>query len=325
MLMAAGLGTRLRPFTLHEPKALLPVMGVPVAAFAVDSATRAGVQRIVANVHHLAERARAGLKGLERGPAELRISDESALLLGSAGGYRKALPLLGPGPFFALNADVLCDVDLARLWRQHQRLRSRFGVVMTLAVLRSAPSGEKYRRIAVDPATSLVTELVMTPEENPPFWAGVAVIEPEALSGVPEDQPAEFVPLVLRPAIESGRVGALVTSGQWHDIGSPELWLRTHLRLIGALETGALSAGWRRLIERRASRVESLQWVTRGGRIPAQAAGEWAGPCFWDGKGQAPRRFGPEAVLYGDAPSGRDVLGRGIGIAGVWAELAREG
>jgi NDP-sugar pyrophosphorylase family protein len=63
MLMAAGLGTRLRPFTEMEPKPLLPVMGIPMAQFAVDALVATGVRHVVANVHFKPERARAGFGG----------------------------------------------------------------------------------------------------------------------------------------------------------------------------------------------------------------------------------------------------------------------
>ncbi|HUP57413.1 MAG TPA: sugar phosphate nucleotidyltransferase [Bdellovibrionota bacterium] len=296
MLMAAGLGTRLRPFTLTRTKALMPVMGVPVAQFAIDAAVAAGVRHLVANVHHLADQAIAGLRALERGEAGLEISDERELLLGSAGGYRKALPLLGSGPFLALNADVLCDVDLSALFRAHRRLRRSYGVSMTLAVLRAAPAGEMYRRIVVDADSSLVTGFGAELEASPPFWAGAAVIEPEAIAGVPDGKPSEFVPMVLQPAVERRRVGAFVTSGHWHDIGSPELWLRTHLSLIEGLETGRIPALWRRRIERASRRIAHGQWISMSsGRSRGDG---WTGPCYFGGE-RAPRELGPGAIDYG--------------------------
>jgi MurNAc alpha-1-phosphate uridylyltransferase len=317
MLMAAGLGTRLRPFTEMCTKALVPVMGVPVAQFAVDLLVRGGVKNLVANIHHRPEQARSGLEALDRGKASLAISDESAQLLGSAGGYRKALPLLGSGPFFALNADVLCDVDLDALFHAHQRLRARSGVALTLAVLRQAPPGEKYRRIVVDPASSLVTGVQMDPEESPPFWAGVAVLEPEALAGVP-DGPAEFIPSILKPALERGKVGAHLFSGAWFDVGSPELWLRAHLALIDGLETGAIPRDWRTRIERSSHRLAQGQWVSNHARRVDN--GGWEGPCYFGGETKdAPRMLGPEAVLYGRAPEGK--LARGIAYGGEAIEL----
>src|SRR5690349_9521799 len=96
MLMTAGLGTRLRPFTDLLPKPLLPLMGIPMAQFALDALAEAGVEKVVANVHHLPEKLRESLPGLatQAGIKELRLSDETQELLGSAGGMRNALPLL---------------------------------------------------------------------------------------------------------------------------------------------------------------------------------------------------------------------------------------
>src|SRR4051812_21400006 len=95
MFMCAGLGTRLRPFTEIRTKALMPLLGIPIAQFGLDSLVSSGVSKIVANVHHDAANSTRGLRQLEYSGASLLISDESDLLLGSAGGLRKALPLFG--------------------------------------------------------------------------------------------------------------------------------------------------------------------------------------------------------------------------------------
>jgi len=225
MLMAAGLGTRLRPFTTLEPKALLPLMGVPMAQFAIDAAVAAGVKRIVANVHHHAEQTRAGLEQLERGDAQLRISDESNELLGSAGGLRQALrEFRADEPFYLLNADVLCDLDLKALARTHRRLRDRHGVRMTLAIFPQPPlepgerQSEAYREILFDGSRGLVTGLGEKAFGRP-YFVGAAVIEPEALGDVPAQGPAEFVPTMLQPAITVGKAGVHLASGRWHDVG----------------------------------------------------------------------------------------------------------
>src|SRR5688572_3800538 len=93
MLMGAGLGQRLRPFTDFCPKVLMPVMGIPVAQYSVDALVAAGVEKIVANYHHLPEQSKLGLKNLDLpSHTKLILSDESDLLLGSSGAYKKALP-----------------------------------------------------------------------------------------------------------------------------------------------------------------------------------------------------------------------------------------
>lgn len=320
ILMAAGLGTRLRPFTAHEPKALLPLMGVPIAQFALDSLARVGVVKVVANVHHLAERARDGLEGLDSGGASLLISDESELLLGSAGGIRKARSRLGPGPCFLVNSDVLCDIDLPALARAHERLRARWGVSLTLAVFERVPGTGRYRELILDRATGLIRGLGEL-ARGKPFFIGSAVIEPEALDLVPDGAPAEFVPLILEPAIRAGKAGFHPCSGVWKDIGSPDLWLDAHLHLLEALERGKIDRSWRLRIEEANRRIGPELWVSKGSPWPIRSI-EWVGPAYWDGRRSEIahvqcRGFGPDAVLYGSVPESGHLEG-GIGFQGSW-------
>ncbi|OFZ54417.1 MAG: hypothetical protein A2428_16110 [Bdellovibrionales bacterium RIFOXYC1_FULL_54_43] len=321
MLMAAGLGTRLRPFTDQMPKALLPLLGVPMAQFAVDALSAAGVKKIVANVHHHADRARAGLESLELAAAELVISDESDCLLGSAGGLKKALVHFGDEPFFLLNADVIFDVDLGALAKRHAELRSERGVVLTLAVFMRGPAGAKYREIHLDQKSGLINGFGELVAERP-YFVGAAVIEREALAEVPEELTAEFVPQVLAPAIQAGKAGAFVTSGLWHDVGTPELWLDAHLAMIERLESGNLMTGFRSRIEEHSQRVGPGIWIAKNSSRGIGAV-RWTGPCYWDGLGASsapPRSFGPRAVLYGSSKAVSDpsTLSGGIGYCGLW-------
>lgn len=319
MLMAAGLGTRLRPFTDVCPKAVLPLLGVPMAQFAADALAEAGVARVVANLHHHAQVAEADLRKLDFQGADLQISDESDLLLGSAGGIRKALPRFGGRPFFLLNADVLMDLDLSALARAHARLRARHGVVMTLAVLAVPPPGGKYREIRVE-SSGLVSgfgDVV----EGKPFFTGAAILEEEALKNVPPEGPSEFRDMILAPAIAAGRAGAFVVNGLWRDVGSPELWHRTHFDLLEKLETGALTSRLRRRLDSANRRVAQGFWVSRKAGTVCRMQG--TAPCYWapgEGSFAAPRELGPEAVLYGSPASG--VLAHGIGFAGRWVQVS---
>ena len=154
---------------------------------------------------------------------------------------------------------------------------------------------------------------------------GAAVIEPEALAKVPEGLPAEFVPEVLAPAIQAGKAGAFVTSGLWHDVGNPELWLDAHLAIIERMESGNLKTGFRARIEAVNQRVGPGIWVAKN-TSGAIDAGRWTGPCYWDGLGDSsapPHAFGPRAVLYGSSESVDNpaTLSDGIGYCGLWASL----
>ncbi len=319
--MAAGLGTRLRPFTDHAPKALLPIMGVPSAQFAIDALKKAGVEKIVANVHHHADAARTGL--LQCDP-QIFISDESRQLLGSAGGIKKALTppgaLLDSAPFFLLNADVLCDIDLEALGRTHQKLRAERGVLLTLALAPEGPAGGKYAEIITEP--SGLIQKIGPHCSGRPFFIGAAVFEPEALAHVPFGVPAETIPLIFQPAIDAGRAGFHgVTGGYgiWKDIGSPSLWLDAHLEIIERLETGRLPGSWRKRMEAVSERVSNGVWIGKRARRP-RSPFSFSGPCFWDGQGLMPKSLGARAVLYGETKD--PDLRNGIGFEGAWVQGA---
>src|SRR5688572_30552394 len=130
MLMAAGQGTRLRPFTERLPKPFLPLMGIPIIQFPIDRLVAAQVSTIAVNLHHLAERGRDELKKVESKQAKIEVSDESLELLGSAGGIRKALPILGNQAFYYVNSDVLSDLDLKLLASRHAELRKKHQVLL---------------------------------------------------------------------------------------------------------------------------------------------------------------------------------------------------
>jgi NDP-sugar pyrophosphorylase family protein len=330
MLMAAGLGTRLRPFTEVTSKALMPVMGIPIAQFGISSLIESGVNTIVANTHHHSVQAGQELCALEHAGAEIMISDESKQLLGSAGGIRKALHHFGESPFFLANADVLCDVNWNALAAQHRRLRMQSGVQVTLAVFPAGPPGENYREIIFDPRSSLIQSLG-SPVQGRPFFIGAAVLEPEAFQLLEEHKPAEFVPSILEPAIKTGKAGVYVTNGSWYDVGSPALWLETHLALIRRLERGNFpthhSRGWRTRIERENRRLTEQVWISHGAATRLSRA-RWEGPCYWGGKGSEkkwapPQSLGPNAILYGNG-AGQPEFRQGIGYAGYWWDLEKK-
>jgi NDP-sugar pyrophosphorylase family protein len=303
MLMAAGLGTRLRPFTDLVPKALLPVMGIPCVQYAVDAATLAGVKKIVVNVHHHAAQAKEGFARLDLGGAQLAVSDESPLLLGSAGGIAKALPQFDGEKFFLLNADVLCDVDLQALSNRHDTLRQRHGVSLTLSVFERPAGSGAYREILMDPTSGLIQglgEVVL----GKPYFIGAAVIEPEAFAGISGDAPSEFLPQVLEPAIRNKKAGYFLTRGKWFDVGSPLLWSEAHQELMKLLELGNLSQVWRRRIETINHRIGQNVWISKKARRDFFTA-DWQGPAYFNDLGDStarpPREFGPNAVLYGQS------------------------
>jgi NDP-sugar pyrophosphorylase family protein len=298
--------------------------------FAVDALVASGLapRRVVINSSHLAERMVQGLGQLAWGGLPYQVSDESALLLGSGGGLRKALDLVGTdGPMVLLNADVLCSLDLKALVDTHYRLRHAFGVGLTLAIHRRSPGRGEYRSVLCGPAAGCgssggrVLGLGATGTQVP-FYAGVAVIEPELLKRLPPGVPLEFVPSILEPSLRDGHAGAHFFEGDWIDIGSPRLWRDAHLQLMEGLETGSLSPLWRRRIELAARRIGDRVWTSVGSEN-RKSSPETAPSVFIGSANQTPpngwRSVGPRAVVYGPAPQGVDHLENGIAWEGlIW-------
>ena len=104
MVLAAGLGTRLRPITDRMPKPLVPIAGKPMIDYGLDALAEAGVKRVVVNVHHFADQMTAHLAN--RSQPEIILSDETGELMNSGGGLAKGLKLLGRAPVLVMNADL---------------------------------------------------------------------------------------------------------------------------------------------------------------------------------------------------------------------------
>jgi NDP-sugar pyrophosphorylase family protein len=248
MVLAAGLGTRLRPFTDRIPKPLIPLYGVPCVEYALLSLQHAGLSPIAVNLHAHPVQMRQFISGFSRrsagGVPAILESDESALLLGSAGGLRQGLDVLGGKPFLSMNADVIHLADLRGLLRAHENLRARYDVTMTL-MLADGPvlleqEGE-YREILTDSGDGLIRGFGEK-KRGVPFFTGTAVFEPGALSHLPAGVPVEFVPSVLEPAIRARKAGFMLSRAPWLDLGSPALWFRAEHRIRDWIARGVLPA-----------------------------------------------------------------------------------
>ena len=132
MVFAAGLGTRLRPLTDHQPKALVNVGGVPMLERVILRLKGAGFDDITVNVHHFGEQIIDFLQTKRYAGVTIHISDERDLLLDTGGGILKAKPFLeGNEPFLVHNADIMTDIDLGALYRHHLTHRAEATLVVS--------------------------------------------------------------------------------------------------------------------------------------------------------------------------------------------------
>ena len=217
MILAAGLGKRMRPLTDRCPKPLLPVAGRPLIVHHLARLRAAGITGVVINVSYRAEQIMAALgDGSEHGVRIAWSHEEAPLETG--GGIRRALPLLGEAPFLLVNGDVWCDLDPAVLPALSKGDLARLALVDNPA---HHPGGVKVE----------VAGRVHAEGEPRLTFAGISLLDPALVADEPEGAFA-LAPL-LRRAMADGRVGGHHHRGDWVDVGTPERLAELDRRLRG--------------------------------------------------------------------------------------------
>lgn len=217
MVLAAGLGTRMRPYNGHIPKPLVTVGGKPLIDYGLDRLAEAGVARAVVNVHHLAETIEQHLAA--RKNPRIVISDERKELLGTGGGIAKALPLLGAAPFFLVNSDTLW---LDGVKPNFTRLAEGFDPAAMDALLLLAPTDSLGYEGRGDYTMLTDGRLQRRAGEQtaPYIYAGTALLAPALFAAAPAgDFP---LTLLFDRAGAKGRLFGLKLEGVWMHVGTPE-------------------------------------------------------------------------------------------------------
>lgn len=306
--MAAGLGTRLMPFTERTPKPVMPVMGIPLVQYSLSLLSHYNIQNVAMNLHTHPDQIQRTLEGIGLKNMTIQYSDETKKLLGSGGGIvlaQKQCPFLKTGSFFRLNSDVISSVDLAKLASRHQYLKEKHDVLMTLAVRSSQDLEGTYREIKFNSTEELVTE-ISEPRKGAPFFTGVAVIEASAFDSFSPGQEMDLVQSVFLPAIETGRMGVFHDSGLWMDIGDPSVWQKSHFELMKRCEQGELPSWLSELVLSQNKKVSPGCWASSNFQPNQQSGLNWQSPCYYNGV--YPRKeLGPRTVLYEGASNLRDV------------------
>ncbi len=218
MLLAAGLGTRMRPLTDHRPKPLVKVGGKSLIDWTLDQLATAGVPRAVVNVHHFAPMLTEHLK--TRTTPAISISDESERLLDTGGGVVKALPLLGDKAFFVFNCDaIIRDHVTSFLSRLSAAWNPAALDVLMLVHPRATAHGfDGPGDFFVDDAGTMMRRGAAS--SAPYVYAGAYILNPRLLAGETA-QPFSMNKIWDR-AIADGRMKALVHDGAWYHVGTPE-------------------------------------------------------------------------------------------------------
>jgi MurNAc alpha-1-phosphate uridylyltransferase len=218
MVLAAGLGERMRPITNTVPKPLIKVGGRAMLDFVLDRLADAGVERAVVNVHYLADQIERHIAN--RKTPRIVISDERAKLLNTGGGVVKALPELGREPFFHVNSDTIW-IDGAK--PNLTRLAEAFDPARMDALLLLAPAsgsvGYSGRGdFTMDPDGRLTRR--RDQQVAPHVYAGAAVLAPALFKAAPKD--AFSLTRLFDRAEEAGRLRGLRMEGTWMHVGTPD-------------------------------------------------------------------------------------------------------
>ena len=228
MILAAGLGKRMRPLTASQPKPLVRVAGKPLIDYALDRLAEAGIAKAVVNVHYLADALESHL--MARQTPKVTVSDERALLLETGGGMKKAQAQL-PDPFFALNADNIwldgpksAFYDLSRRWNAD--------TMDALLLLVPHARAENFRGpgdFHMDPLGRLSRR--RDGRIAPFIYTGIQLVSHRLLRDAPEG--AFSTNILWDRVMAEGRLYGLSFTGRWFEVGTPEAIRPTEEALLG--------------------------------------------------------------------------------------------
>ncbi len=218
MVLAAGLGTRMRPLTDTKPKPLITVFGKTLLDHALDALVQVGVERVVVNVHYLAGQIENHLN--KRTDLEIIISNEREKLLDSGGGVAKAIPSLGKEPFYLLNADSFWvegfKPNLARMADIFDKRQME--ILLLLSGMANAIGFDSRGDFTMDADGRL--ERRAESKIAPFAYAGAAIMEPAIFRDAPSG--AFSLNYLFDQALERQRLFGLRLEGLWLHVGTPD-------------------------------------------------------------------------------------------------------
>jgi len=220
MVLAAGHGERMRPLTLRMPKPLVPLAGRTLIDHVLDRLAASGVKTAIVNVHYLPEQLEAHLAARHGKPPQIAVSDERGVLLDTGGGTKKALPLLGHGPFFIHNADSVWTEGavpalsrMLRLWNP-----ATMDCLLLLAPVATSIGYTARGDFAMGPDGRL--ERRVKGEVVPFAFAGVSLCDERLFKDAPEGRFS--LNLLWDRALARSKLYGVRLDGSWMHVGTPE-------------------------------------------------------------------------------------------------------
>lgn len=224
MILAAGLGTRFKPWTNNHPKALAPVNGKPLLQRAIEYLQQYDIKEVVVNVHHFAGQIEEAIKKNKGWGSHIIISDEKEEVLETGGGVLKAEEFLKNDTFLTLNVDILTELNLKYFLSFHQQQQS----LITLAVSDRDTSRylifNKYNRLCgwKNKKTGEEKIIIHAPEPSEKAYSGIALFEPSVFNNISLSGKFSLIDLYLSLAKENKIAGFDHSNDRFIDVGKPE-------------------------------------------------------------------------------------------------------
>jgi NDP-sugar pyrophosphorylase family protein len=223
MILAAGLGTRLRPLTDKKPKALMPVVNKPIIGWVIEYLKKHGIDQIVVNAHHHYRQIVDYLDGGRPFGLEIDVRVEPEIL-GTGGGIKNTEDFWGDDPFIVINSDILTNINLSRAYESHKKLGGR----VTLILHDCTP----YNQIQIDD-NGFVTDISAWSAQGRFAFTGIHIMDPDLLTHIPDRVFSDIIDC-YRKLIQSGRsIRSLLTTGHyWRDMGTVENYMQANRDLL---------------------------------------------------------------------------------------------
>ncbi|PWT89466.1 MAG: hypothetical protein C5B54_08855 [Acidobacteria bacterium] len=225
LLLTAGLGTRLRPFTFFQAKATLPLMNIPFVKYSLQYLRSNDVEAAVLNLHSFPDSVQE-VAGTTYDGMPITYSYEPQIL-GTAGAIRKASDMLGEQPFVVMNGDMVLDAPLSAVIEQHQK--SDADVTLVIA------PGEQFRRYGHiyfdDTSSPPVLIGFRSGNGNGYHYCGIQIVSPRILPLIPPDQKTDIFRDIYPQLLPNRKIHGYVYDGMWMEMGSLKEYLETSLEL----------------------------------------------------------------------------------------------
>jgi mannose-1-phosphate guanylyltransferase len=221
LLLAAGLGTRLKPFTFSQAKSSLPFLNAPLIHYPLQYLSANGIEETIINLHAHPESVQRAAGNEYRG-MQIQYSHEPTIL-GTAGAMEKASSFLDSGPFVVMNSDMICDIPLKEV-EEHHNLT---GNLVLLVIMAGERSG--YNPLFYEPET-----LKLTRENTGAkcHYTGLQIVDRSVVEKIPSDCKTEIFRDIYPELIDQNRVGVFLYDGLWLEMGTLQQFLDSSLKII---------------------------------------------------------------------------------------------